>query len=104
MSSHVSDPDARPILEAFQREPTDTLDAYFHNTAVITPTVDQLEVLTKKAEVLSMFQGIVDPNDLDTQGRFLITQTLGRTHPGVSPRVCVREKGVHTMDAPGVSS
>lgn len=75
-----------------------------HNTAAITPTVDQLEVLTKKAKVLSMFQGIVDPDYPDTHGRLLIAKALGRTHHAAGPQACPRKKGVHTMDPLGVSS
>jgi hypothetical protein len=43
--------DARPVLEAFQAEAADALDAYFNDGGAINPsaTADQLDTLVTKA-------------------------------------------------------
>ncbi|TAJ46333.1 MAG: phage antirepressor [Herbiconiux sp.] len=83
-------PEVRPVLDAFQSEAADALDAYFHEGGAINPaaTVDQLDVLARRAQsqagVLSALKGIVDEHYLEVQGRFLIAQALG-VEPELDP-------------------
>lgn len=71
--------DAQPIIEAFQAEAADALDAYFNEGGAINPraTEDQLDRLTRQAAVLQALKGIVDPKHLETKGRLLAARALG---------------------------
>ena len=81
-TNRVSD-EARPIIEAFQAEAADALDAYFHEGGAINPsaTEDQLDRLTRQAQaqasVIQALQGIVDPKHLEAKGRIVLARALG---------------------------
>lgn len=78
-------PAARPILEAFQAEAADALDAYFNEGGAINPraTEDQLERIARQAQaqaaVLQALKGIVDPKHLEAKGRVVLARALGET-------------------------
>jgi hypothetical protein len=82
--------ESRPIVQAFQREAADALDAYFHEGGAINPsaTVDQLEVLanraTAQAKLIASFQGIIDPKHLEAKARVVLARGLGET-PEINP-------------------
>lgn len=75
--------DARPIIEAFQAEAADALDAYFHAGGAINPraTEDQLAAVIDRAErqarVLQALKGIVDPKHLELKARLLAARAMG---------------------------
>lgn len=81
-TSRVND-HARPILEAFQAEAANALDAYFSEGGAINPsaTVDQLDVLVSKAtgqmQLLRAAEGIVDARFLEAKARIVIARGLG---------------------------
>lgn len=74
---------ARPILEAFQAEAADALDAYFNEGGAINPsaTTEQLDTLVSKAtgqmQLLRAAEGIVDARFLETKARIVIARGLG---------------------------
>ncbi|QFP96656.1 helix-turn-helix DNA binding domain protein [Gordonia phage Denise] len=81
-TNRVSDT-ARPIIEAFQAEAADALDAYFHEGGAINPaaTEDQLDRLTRQAQaqasVIQALHGIVDPKHLEAKARIVLARALG---------------------------
>lgn len=81
-TSRVNDT-ARPILEAFQAEAADALDAYFNDGGAINPsaTTDQLDTLVAKATgqmaLLRAAEGIVDARFLEAKARIVIARGLG---------------------------
>lgn len=83
-------PEARPILEAFQNEAADALDAYFNEGGAINSraTEDQLNnlsVLTRnQMEVLAMARGLVDEKWLESKTRIVVAKALGEL-PQISP-------------------
>ena len=88
-TNRVSD-EARPIIEAFQAEAADALDAYFHEGGAINPsaTEDQLDRLARQAHaqasVIQMLRGIVDAKHLEAKGRIVLARALGET-PELDP-------------------
>ncbi|MHC9291994.1 phage antirepressor N-terminal domain-containing protein [Mycobacterium sp. LTG2003] len=76
---------ARPVIEAFQAEAADALDAYFNEGGAINPraTEDQLDRLARQAQsqaaVLQALKGIVDPKHLEAKGRVVLARALGET-------------------------
>lgn len=83
--------EARPIIEAFQAEAADALDAYFHEGGAINPsaTEDQLERLTRQAQaqasVIQALKGIVDPKHLEAKARIVLARALGEK-PELDPQ------------------
>ncbi|AMS03208.1 hypothetical protein SEA_NYMPHADORA_49 [Gordonia phage Nymphadora] len=81
---------ARPIIEAFQAEAADALDAYFHEGGAINPNAseDQLSRLAQQARaqagVLQALKGIVDPRHLEAKGRIVLARALGEK-PEIDP-------------------
>jgi hypothetical protein len=75
--------EARPIIEAFQAEAADALDAYFNDGGAINPsaTEDQLGRIVSQAQaqaaVLQALKGIVDPKHLEAKGRIVLARALG---------------------------
>jgi hypothetical protein len=81
--------EARPILEAFQAEAADALDAYFNEGAAINPRAavdplpgeDQLDAVIERARaqagVLQSLKGLIDPKHLEAKGRVLLARALG---------------------------
>lgn len=88
-TSRVADT-ARPVVEAFQTEAADALDAYFHEGGAINPNAneDQLARLAQQAQaqagVLQALKGIVDPKHLEAKGRIVLARALGET-PEIDP-------------------
>lgn len=76
-------PEARPIIEAFQTEAADALDAYFNEGGAINPraTDDQVDRLSREiqaqAAMLKSFKGLIDPNHLEAKARILMARGLG---------------------------
>ena len=74
---------ARPIIEAFQSQAADALDAYFNEGGAINPaaTEDQLNRLARQAQaqagVLQALRGIVDAKHLEAKGRIILARALG---------------------------
>lgn len=89
-ANRVSD-EARPIIEAFQAEAADALDAYFHEGGAINPsaTEDQLDHLTRQAQaqasVIQALKGIVDPKHLEAKARIVLARALGEK-PELDPQ------------------
>lgn len=79
----IKSAEARPIIESFQREAADALDAYFHEGGAINPgaTEDQLDRLTRQAQaqaaVLAALRGVVDPKHLEAKGRIVLARAMG---------------------------
>jgi hypothetical protein len=86
----IKDDKARGIVEAFQAEAADALDAYFHNGGAINPraTEDQLDRLSRQArgqmEVLQLAKGLVDPRHLEAKARIVVARALGEA-PELDP-------------------
>lgn len=76
-------PEARPIIEAFQAEAADALDAYFNEGGAINPnaTADQLDRITAQAQaqaaVLQALKGIIDPKHLEAKARVVLARAMG---------------------------
>ncbi|WP_405964774.1 phage antirepressor N-terminal domain-containing protein [Streptomyces sp. NBC_00723] len=81
---------ARPTLVAFQNETADAIEAYWTQGGAINPraTEDQLDSLISRAkqqaEILSILNGIVSPEWLETKGRLVAARALGE-EPDVDP-------------------
>jgi hypothetical protein len=75
--------EAKPLIEAFQAEAADALDAYFNEGGAINPnaTGDQVERLSREiqaqAAVLKSFKGLIDPRHLEAKARVLMARALG---------------------------
>ncbi len=75
--------EARPIIEAFQAEAADALDAYFSEGGAINPraTEDQLDRIARHAQaqaaVLQALRGVVDPRHLEAKGRIILARAMG---------------------------
>lgn len=88
--SRIKNDDARAIVEAFQSEAADALDAYFNEGGVINPRAneDQLDRLARQAQsqaaVLQSLKGIVDPKHLEAKGRIVLARALGEA-PEIAP-------------------
>ncbi|MFC9892141.1 phage antirepressor N-terminal domain-containing protein [Nocardia sp. NPDC127579] len=83
--------DARPTIQAFQREAADALDAYFNDGGAINPgaTVDQLDALVVRAiaqaNLIAALRGIIDPKHLEAKARAVLARGLGEL-PEIAPR------------------
>lgn len=90
---------ARPILEAFQAEAADALDAYFNDGGAINPsaTTDQLDALVAKAtsqmQLLRAAEGIVDARFLETKARIVIARGLGE-----APEIDEQDRPLYVQD------
>lgn len=82
--------EVRPTLIAFQNETADAIEAYWTEGGAINPraTEGQLDSLIarakQQAEVLSILNGIVAPEWLETKGRLVAARALGE-EPEVDP-------------------
>jgi hypothetical protein len=91
--------DARPILEAFQAEAADALDAYFNEGGALNPraTEDQLDRLARQAHaqaaVLQSLKGIVDPKHLEAKGRVVLARALGE-----APEIAAEDVPLYVWD------
>ncbi|ORA25208.1 phage antirepressor N-terminal domain-containing protein [Mycobacterium aquaticum] len=82
--------EARPIIEAFQAEAADALDAYFNEGGAINPraTEDQLDRIARQArgqmEILQLAKGLIDPKHLEAKARIIVSRALGEA-PEINP-------------------
>lgn len=92
-------PEARPIIEAFQAEAADALDAYFNEGGAINPRAseDQLDRLTRQAQaqaaVLQSLKGIVDSKHLEAKGRVILARALGE-----APEIAAADVPLYVSD------
>lgn len=90
---------ARPILEAFQAEAADALDAYFADGGAINPSAspDQLDTLVAKAtgqiQLLRAAEGIVDARFLEAKARIVIARGLGE-----APEIEQQDRPLYVQD------
>jgi P22_AR N-terminal domain len=80
-TDRIKDVETRELIEAWQNEAADALEAYWTKGGVINPraTPDQLDVLAKQAAVLQALNGIVDQGWLDAKGRIIGSRAIGET-------------------------
>lgn len=82
-TSRIKDADARAIIEAFQAEAADALDAYFNEGGAINPraSADQLAPIIVRCQaqagVLQALKGLIDPRHLELKARLLAARALG---------------------------
>lgn len=82
--------ESRPLLEAFQNEAADALDAYFHEGGAINPnaTSSQLDrlAMTVKAqgEALQALSPFLSPKFLESKAKILVARALGE-EPEIDP-------------------
>lgn len=97
-TSRVNDT-ARPVLEAFQAEAADALDAYFSEGGAINPsaTTEQLDTLVAKAtgqmQLLRSAEGIVDARFLEAKARIVIARGLGE-----APEIDQQDRPLYVQD------
>lgn len=90
---------ARPILEAFQAEAADALDAYFNEGGAINPsaTPDQLDTLVSNAtaqmQLLRAAEGIVDARFLEAKARIVIARGMGE-----APEIDQQDQPLYVQD------
>ncbi|WP_047888618.1 phage antirepressor N-terminal domain-containing protein [Rhodococcus sp. ARP2] len=74
---------ARPIVEAYQAEAADALDAYFNKGAAINPRADEHQINAQifqsraRMELLQAAKGLIHPDHLEAKARVLIAYGLG---------------------------
>lgn len=92
-------PEARPVIEAFQSEAADALDAYFNEGGAINPRAseDQLERITREAQaqaaVLRALKGVVDPKHLEAKGRVILARAMGE-----APEIPAEDRPLYVWD------
>ncbi|WP_205760032.1 phage antirepressor N-terminal domain-containing protein [Arthrobacter sp. PAMC25564] len=110
-------PAARLLLEAFQNEAADALDAYFHDGGAINPraTESQLDEMQRKAkfqlELINLARpSIMDAKFLDSKARIVIARALGE-EPEIDPldmplyaEEYLKDNGVPKRDMAGTRS
>lgn len=111
--------ESRPLLEAFQNEAADALDAYFHEGGVINPNATagqldrigaQLGELRAQAEIAQLLRGVVADDHLDNVGRIIMARAMGEK-PVIEPLSrslttsdFLREKKVKTKESMRIRS
>lgn len=89
-TARVKSDETRAIIDAFQVEAADALDAYFNEGGAINPraTEDQLDRLTRQArgqiEILQLAKGLIDPKHLESKARIVLARALGEA-PEIAP-------------------
>lgn len=90
---------ARPIIEAFQAEAADALDAYFSDGGAINPraTEDQLDRITRQAQaqagVLQALKGLIDPKHLEAKARIVLARAMGE-----APEIAAADRPLYVSD------
>ncbi|WP_396902490.1 phage antirepressor N-terminal domain-containing protein [Mycolicibacterium sp.] len=98
-TARVKSDDTRAIIEAFQAEAADALDAYFNEGGAINPraTEDQLDRLTRQArgqiEVLQLAKGLIDPKHLESKARIVLARALGE-----APEIAAADVPLYVSD------
>lgn len=74
---------ARPIIEAFQNEAADALDAYFSEGVAVNPrmapppTAPALDAARSQMDLLQAAKGLVDPSYLEGKARIVLARAMG---------------------------
>lgn len=98
-TARIKSPEARLIIEAFQAEAADALDAYFNEGGAINPraTEGQLDQIARQAQsqaaVLQALKGIVDPKHLEAKGRIVLARALGE-----APEIAAADVPLYVWD------
>lgn len=88
---------ARPIVEAYQAEAADALDAYFNKGGAINPRADehQINALILQArsqmELCQSAKGLIHPDHLEAKARVVLARGLGEgaeLDPARAPLYC----------------
>jgi hypothetical protein len=91
--------EAKSILEAFQAEAADALDAYFNEGGAINPRAseDQLDRIARQAQaqaaVIQSLKGIVDPKHLEVKGRLVLARAMGE-----APEITAADMPLYVWD------
>lgn len=78
-------PDARPMLEAFQNEAADALDAYFNEGIAVNPTATDHQISAglrraqMRMELLQSAKGLIHAGHLEVKARVVLAQGMGDT-------------------------
>lgn len=89
-ATRIKNDDARQMVEAFQAEAADALDAYFNDGGAINPRADehQLNALMFQAraqmELIQAAQGLIHPDHLEAKARVVLARGLGE-HAELDP-------------------
>ena len=82
---------ARPVLEAYQLEAANALDAYFHKGGAINPRAEehQLNALMRQSqmqmELCQAAKGLIHPDHLEAKARIVLARGLGEA-PELDPK------------------
>ena len=74
-------PEARPLLEQFQNEAADALDAYFHEGIALNPRAIKYD---EQARVLESLRNLIDPAWLEAKAKIVAARALGEV-PEIAP-------------------
>ena len=74
-------PEARPLLEQFQNEAADALDAYFHEGVALNPRAIKYD---EQARVLESLRNLIDPAWLEAKAKIVAARALGEV-PEIAP-------------------
>lgn len=89
-TNRVKDPQARQLIEAYQAEAADALDAYFNDGGAINPRASehQLNALMFQSraqmELIQAAQGLIHPDHLEAKARVVLARGLGE-HAELDP-------------------
>lgn len=89
-TNRVKDPAARTLIETYQAEAADALDAYFNQGGAINPRASehQLNALMFQAraqmELCQAAQGLIHPDHLEAKARVVLARGLGE-HAELDP-------------------
>ena len=89
-TNRVKDPSARKLIEAYQSEAADALDAYFNDGGAINPRANehQLNALMFQSraqmELIQAAQGLIHPDHLEAKARVVLARGLGE-HAELDP-------------------
>ena len=74
-------PEARFLLEQFQNEAADALDAYFHEGVALNPRAIKYD---EQARVLESLRNLIDPAWLEAKAKIIAARALGEV-PEIAP-------------------
>ncbi len=83
-TARVKSDESRELIELYQREAADALDAYFHDGAAINPRADehQLNAIIfqsrARIELLQAAKGLVHPDHLEAHARAVLARGLSQ--------------------------
>lgn len=88
---------ARPIVEAYQAEAADALDAYFNEGGAINPRADEHQInalifqARSQMELCQAAKGLIHPDHLEAKARVILARGLGEgavLDPARAPLYC----------------